>query len=827
LGATETELLKVTEAVSQSLLISGTNAQSAAGAILGLSQALGSGRVKAEEFNQMMEGGLQPLLQAVAATDRFGGSVSKLRMAVVDGTVSSQEFYRMLLANVDVLEGKAAKATLTLEGAFTALNNKLIEYVGSAASTSGATGAISDAILGLANNLDTLFEALTVIAAFMATRYVAGMAAATASTIALGAAATGTAAQMGVMGAASFAMQARLAGAATSMEALTFAAGGLRGVLITGAVLAFAGAIYLLATRAQTAEDAMEEFSQTIAKANAAKANAEEMARKLASATGEERRATELAIAATLKKARADQVASLAALKRAQAELTLAQATYARTKASAAATPGRGSAEIGFVLNERKRDVRLKTGEVQGLTESLRAINETVAILKDPLNLPPLPGVGNVGAATTGGKKDKGAKGGGAGPSGPSTAEIAARFNEETRSLMSQYNSSLASMAKSAEERAEFELRNVELTRLDMEARVRDNADYSKAQKAALIDRIQDVADAERQAVEFNARRQLEEEARQLAQEGFNAERDILQSQLDLAVSSGDRKRLAVQLVDLETRQARAVLESVIASQTAAEADKERARIALEAVNRTEDARQRLAVRQHLSPLERLNDELDPDLVSDKAEELIVDEIEHVRNSMRDRITSMLGTKDPLISGLIELLLNQILFRPIAQALENARGMGGGGGGLLGKLFGFGVSILGGGPGALSNGGGGFGAGMFGGFGEGMVFGRASGGPVKGGTLYKVNERRGGPEGFIPAGSGKIIPLSQMNEYQGKTVTLHQTNNIDARGVNPDGFADHIVRKVRGETQQVLGVGLKRVYEGIPARMNAFDRDGV
>ena len=93
-GASEAQILQLTESTSQALLITGTNAQQASGAILGLSQALASGTVRAEEFNQINEGGLRPLLQAAAASERFGGDVNKLRAAVLAGTLSSAEIGR-------------------------------------------------------------------------------------------------------------------------------------------------------------------------------------------------------------------------------------------------------------------------------------------------------------------------------------------------------------------------------------------------------------------------------------------------------------------------------------------------------------------------------------------------------------------------------------------------------------------------------------------------------------------------------------------------------------------------------------------------------------
>ena len=107
---------------------------------------------------------------------------------------------------------------------------------------------------------------------------------------------------------------------------------------------------------------------------------------------------------------------------------------------------------------------------------------------------------------------------------------------------------------------------------------------------------------------------------------------------------------------------------------------------------------------------------------------------------------------------------------------------GGGGGGIFGSLFGSGPQ----------------GGGVFG-FGAGShlknvgtkisssVFGRASGGPVEAGRLYRINES--GIEGFVPAMSGTIIPTGQMNALASRggntsqvvTVRLALSGEIDAR----------------------------------------------
>jgi hypothetical protein len=70
--------------------------------------------------------------------------------------------------------------------------------------------------------------------------------------------------------------------------------------------------------------------------------------------------------------------------------------------------------------------------------------------------------------------------------------------------------------------------------------------------------------------------------------------------------------------------------------------------------------------------------------------------------------------------------------------------------------------------------------GLFGEIGK-AVFGRATGGPVNAGQIYKVGER--GPETFVPTVPGRIIP--NRNAGGGVNVTFA----IDARGATPDAIA--------------------------------------
>lgn len=154
LSASQEELARFTETVGNTLRIQGSSAAAASGALNQLGQALGSGTVRAEEFNSILEGAF-PLAQAAAAgIDRAAGSVSRLRQLVITGQISSEEFFNAILSQSDNVAAKLENVVVSVGQAITVLNNNLIEYVGNVASSSGVSQALAQAILLLGNNLE-------------------------------------------------------------------------------------------------------------------------------------------------------------------------------------------------------------------------------------------------------------------------------------------------------------------------------------------------------------------------------------------------------------------------------------------------------------------------------------------------------------------------------------------------------------------------------------------------------------------------------------------------------------------------------------------------
>lgn len=773
LGANQEQLLTITEATAQALKITGTSATQAQGAILGLTQALASGTVRAEEFNQINEGGLRQLLQLAANAEQFGGSVAKLRNAVVEGKVSSEQFFNAILQGSGQLEAQAGKATLTLAGAFESLSSQLTVYVGQAAEANGVTNALATAIQTLANNLDTIIPAVAVLATVITGQLVV-------ANVAAQAALTGTAASMGAVGAASFALQARLVGAATGLEAAAFAARGLQAALlgpagIVLAVTAVALGLGYLAT--ETSEGAVAAKANARAQEISAAATrpAAEAAERLANAHGKAR-------AEALRLARAEQENTKKKLESARASLVLAQAELARAKAFSAAqnqasigasTPG-GGLFIQGTGDTRKANARQGVADAQariaGLEKGLAAIDAAIkAGAPKPI-------------ASVGGDKDKKSK---KTKTGPTAAEITERFNSELIALTQQTLSAQASLATSANDRAELELRSVEFARIAAENDIRNSTEYSKARKKRLLDQVAELADYERQRVERDRLAQIEQEERDLAEERFRAGQDALQGQLDLAVTQTERRDLSLQLLDLEFRYREALLQSVIASETVADAEKERARIALEALRANQGARVESARRGTETPGQRFLREVGESgqRINEDFQAVAVDGLQSLNDGLVDAIVNakslgqvFSGVAKQIVADLLRIAIQQAVIRPLAESLFG----GGGGGGGLGGILSF----------------------------ASLFAGRASGGPVSAGRLYRVNEAAGagGVELFQPSQNGSIVPLGQARAAMGGgqqavsgTITVALTEDLDARVAGIAGpISVQVVRQASG-----------------------------
>ncbi|WP_232280405.1 tape measure protein [Sphingomonas sp. PAMC 26605] len=164
LGASQNDLLKFTDAVAASIKVQGVSAEEAKGALLQLSQALGTGVVHAQDYNSVADQ-LRPLLQAAAdASEKYRGNVAAIKNDVNDQKLASADLFRLVLAGYDGLQKKAGAASLTIAASLQTLNNALGKYIGETDEGLSATDRFGIGIKVLADNLGTVLPALTAIA---------------------------------------------------------------------------------------------------------------------------------------------------------------------------------------------------------------------------------------------------------------------------------------------------------------------------------------------------------------------------------------------------------------------------------------------------------------------------------------------------------------------------------------------------------------------------------------------------------------------------------------------------------------------------------------
>lgn len=156
LNLSSQDLLKFTDGISTALKAAGTDSQAAAGGLLQLSQALGSGVVRAQEFNSVNEQ-IPTVMKAVAVgLKEAGGSVGQLRKLVNDGKVSSEAFVRAFMAGMPLIEAQAKSADDTISQANERISNAFIALIGHLDKTIGASSNVAKGLNAIADVMETL-----------------------------------------------------------------------------------------------------------------------------------------------------------------------------------------------------------------------------------------------------------------------------------------------------------------------------------------------------------------------------------------------------------------------------------------------------------------------------------------------------------------------------------------------------------------------------------------------------------------------------------------------------------------------------------------------
>jgi len=164
LGISQAEILKVTESINKTLVISGASAASASAALVQFGQGLGAGALRGEELNSVLE---QAPRLAKALADGLGVPIAALREMGQAGELTSEKIFEALGSQAAAIEAEFQRMPTTVSQALQVAENRFQQFIGRVNESSGATKSLISVIDGLSKSIDVLAG---VAAGFVATK---------------------------------------------------------------------------------------------------------------------------------------------------------------------------------------------------------------------------------------------------------------------------------------------------------------------------------------------------------------------------------------------------------------------------------------------------------------------------------------------------------------------------------------------------------------------------------------------------------------------------------------------------------------------------------
>ena len=170
LGASGEEVIQITDTVARSLAISGASTQEASASMLQLSQAFSGLVLRGEEYNSVLEGN-QRVIQLFA--DYLGVTVGQMRQLAEQGAITAEVMRDAFADQAQVVQEEFAERLQTVSGAWQNVRTETIDAVGALDRASGASGAVAQALLFVADNAEKIVNlgfaaAISLIAGGMA-----------------------------------------------------------------------------------------------------------------------------------------------------------------------------------------------------------------------------------------------------------------------------------------------------------------------------------------------------------------------------------------------------------------------------------------------------------------------------------------------------------------------------------------------------------------------------------------------------------------------------------------------------------------------------------
>lgn len=161
LGMSTEESLDFTEALNNALVVSGAKAQRAASVQDALAKAMALGKLSGDQLNTVIASGGRV---AELLAEELGVNVNQLRQVGTQGKITGDVIDRALRGNLAKLRDEAESMPATISDGFLLMKNAVLEYVGTADESVGASARLAEALVFLADNIDLVVAAGGVLA---------------------------------------------------------------------------------------------------------------------------------------------------------------------------------------------------------------------------------------------------------------------------------------------------------------------------------------------------------------------------------------------------------------------------------------------------------------------------------------------------------------------------------------------------------------------------------------------------------------------------------------------------------------------------------------
>lgn len=153
LGYTTQQQIKLSEALNNALVVSGTKGQAAASVMDALSKSFATGELRGENFNSVIARGGR-IVEALAAG--LGVGTLELRKMASEGQLTTQKVFEALTSQAEKLAAEADAMAATVGDGFVRIGNAALQTVGRFDQLTGASSSVAGVLVSISESIKNI-----------------------------------------------------------------------------------------------------------------------------------------------------------------------------------------------------------------------------------------------------------------------------------------------------------------------------------------------------------------------------------------------------------------------------------------------------------------------------------------------------------------------------------------------------------------------------------------------------------------------------------------------------------------------------------------------